>query len=108
MDSTELLNKVQRKIIDFANSEGISLQGEFGSVDNFKKFVVAFTIKSLVDAGTEIDKAYDMVFGSGAYNTLAETVWEASQHGERGDSPIFGVDAPAFRHGEETPRHLCM
>lgn len=78
-DSLKLLNEVQTHMIDFANREGIDLQKSFGSVEEFKKFVIAFTIKSLLDLGVEMKDAYDMVMGSGKYDELVEKIWNAGQ-----------------------------
>lgn len=75
----DLLNKVQSMLITFANEKGISLKEEFGSVDAFKQFVIAFTFRSLTDAGLATDAAYDAVFGIGAYEELAENVWNAAR-----------------------------
>jgi hypothetical protein len=77
--SLELLNKVQSLLIEFANQEGISLQDEFASVEDFKKFVIGFTFKILTDKGVSTKDAYDMVAGDGAYDTLAERVWNDAQ-----------------------------
>lgn len=79
MNGTELLNAVQRYMIDFANAKGIILADEFGTVDEFKKFVIAFTIKTIVDLGRDVSEAYDIVMGEGKYDELAEAVWNAAQ-----------------------------
>lgn len=79
MNGTELLNKVQAFMVDFANQKGINLKTEFGTVEAFKKFVIAFTFKTLIDIGLETKAAYDLVFGSGEYEALAERVWAAVQ-----------------------------
>ncbi len=76
---TQLLNEVQKLLINFANENNISLQSEFGTVEKFKQFVIAFTIKSLTDGGVEISKAYDIVMGDGAYSRLANEVWAKCQ-----------------------------
>jgi hypothetical protein len=76
---TQLLNEVQKLLINFANENNISLHAEFGTVEKFKQFVIAFTIKSLTDIGVEIAKAYDIVMGDGAYNRLADEVWTKCQ-----------------------------
>lgn len=78
-DSLKLLNEVQSFIIDYANREGIELRKSFKTVEEFKKFVIAFTIKSLLDLGVEMQDAFDMVMGSGKYNELVEKIWEAGQ-----------------------------
>ena len=74
--SLQLLNGVQKFMINFANDKGISLQDEFGTVEAFKKFVIGFTFKTLVDMGVETKQAYDLVFGSGEYEALATKIWE--------------------------------
>jgi len=79
INSTELLNKVQTFMIDFANSKNIRLDREFDSVEQFKQFVIAFTFKTLREIGIETDTAFDIVFGDGAYAKLAEEVWAANQ-----------------------------
>lgn len=76
---TKLLNEVQKLLVAFANEQGISLREEFGTVEEFNKFVISFTFKALVDAGLEIRKAYDAVMGNGAYEKLANDVWESFQ-----------------------------
>lgn len=76
----ELLNKIQVMLIEFANKNGISLQAEFGTVEKFKQFVMAFTVKAIVDiCGMAVNQAWDIVFGSGSYEQLAESVWNATQ-----------------------------
>jgi len=47
---TQLLNEVQKLLINFANENNISLHAEFGTVEKFKQFVIAFTIKPLKNA----------------------------------------------------------
>lgn len=79
MTGNTLLNEVQKRMVDFANSNSISLHDEFGTVEKFKTFVVAFTIKMMVDIGIEISKAYDIVMGDGAYTQLANDVWAKCQ-----------------------------
>lgn len=74
-NSKDILNKVQAFMIDFANKEGIRLDSQFPSVEAFKEFVIAFTFKTLVEIGMSTQDAFDMVFGNGAYNQLAEDVW---------------------------------
>lgn len=81
----ELLNGVQEMLINFANKNGIVLTEQFGTVEQFKVFVINFTIKSIMDLakemGTELEfnKVYDMVLGDGAYVQLANQVWESLQ-----------------------------
>ncbi len=79
-----LLNQVQRKIIDFANENNIDLRTQFKTVEKFKEFVIAFTIKSLVDIGMEINKAYDLVMGDGKYEELANSVWQTLSAADKG------------------------
>lgn len=75
---TELLNEVQKLLIDFANKNNISLHAEFGTVEKFKQFVIAFTIKSLTDNGVEVAKAYDIVMGDGSFTALADEIFAAT------------------------------
>ena len=75
-----ILNKVQSLMIEFANKNGTNLATEFGTIENFKRFVIGFTLKTLVDAGVETSKAYDMVFGQGSYEKLANDVWAAANN----------------------------
>lgn len=74
----ELLNQVQAMVIDFANRNGISLQDQFGSVEAFKKFVVAMTFKQLVEAGATVSDAYNAVFGDNSYEDMFERTWAAA------------------------------
>lgn len=75
----DLLNRVQRLLIDHANAKGISLDAEFGTVDRFKEFVIAFTFRILTDAGMSTEAAFDAIFGGGAYVDLAERTWNTLQ-----------------------------
>ena len=73
---TELLNKVQSTLIAFANEKGISLQAEFGTVEKFKQYVIAFTMRFLLDIGFSVPDAFNAVMGNqAAYQQLAESVW---------------------------------
>ena len=73
--NTDVLNKVQRLLIDFANEKGISLQDEFKTVDEFKKFVIAFCVKQLVDAGFTVQNAMNFILGDGTYEAILEKAW---------------------------------
>ena len=76
--SLELLNAVQKLLVSFATESGIDLRAEFGTVEAFKKFVIAFTFKQLVELGVAVNEAYDMVLGDGSYDDLAAKVWDAA------------------------------
>jgi len=76
--SLELLNNVQSLLVEFANKEGINLQADFGTVEEFKKFVISLTFKMLTDIGVEVKDAYDMVFGEGRYETMVNQIWNAA------------------------------
>lgn len=76
--NTELLNKLQSLLINFANERGISLQAEFGTAEAFKRFVIGLAFKVLVDAGINTQAAFDFIFGNGEYDRLAAEVWEAA------------------------------
>ena len=71
----QILNAFQKKIIDFSNEQGISLAAEFGTVDEFKKFVVSFCIHLVMETGKTVQEAYDIVLGDGAYEQMADQVW---------------------------------
>ena len=78
--NTELLNKVQQHIIDTANSDGTDLKEEFGTVDAFKQFVIAFTIRSCVEVlGMDIEEAFDVAMGDGAYEKICNKCWGSLQ-----------------------------
>jgi hypothetical protein len=77
--SLETLNKVQTLLIDFANKEGINLADSFGTPEEFKQFVISFTIRALVQMGLEVSEAYDMAMGQGSYEELAGNVWDSLQ-----------------------------
>ena len=76
---TDLLNKVQAMLIEFANANNINLRDEFKTVDDFKSFVIAFTFKSLTEIGMAANDAYDMIFGAGEFDALASRIWNAVQ-----------------------------
>ncbi len=78
INSLDLLNAAQKFMIDFANKKGINLQDDFKTVDDFKTFVIGYTFKTLRDIGIETDEAFDLVFGDGAYDKLADDVWNAA------------------------------
>lgn len=69
-NSTALLNGIQSIIIDFANREGINLATEFVTVQDFKKFVIAFTFKALKDMGIDTEQAFDMTLGDGQFQAM--------------------------------------
>tara|TARA_R110000803_G_scaffold32357_6_gene71395 strand:- start:3249 stop:3485 length:237 start_codon:yes stop_codon:yes gene_type:complete len=75
----DLLNKVQALLIDHANANGLVLADEFGTRDNFAKFVISFTIKNLTECGMSLPQAFDTVMGDGAYRKLADDVWTTLQ-----------------------------
>lgn len=78
MDALAILNAAQKTIIDYANENGISLADHFVTVDAFKTFVFATTVKTLVDAGLTIKEAIDATLGQGQYDALVENVWNAA------------------------------
>lgn len=79
MTSTQRLNQVQKLLIGFANEKGIDLRKEFGTVEAFKKFVIAISLKALLDAGLSMQVAWDAVMGEGEYDKLIADVWAAAQ-----------------------------
>jgi hypothetical protein len=77
--SLELLNGIQKMLIEFANANQIDLSKEFASVEEFKKFVVALAFDQMVKLNVPVKDAFDMVLGDGEYDKLAEKVWAAAQ-----------------------------
>lgn len=75
----DLLNAIQAMLIDFANKNGIILSQEFETVQKFKDFVIAFTFNSLTSIGLSVREAYDVIFSDGAFDALAERVWNENQ-----------------------------
>ena len=78
-NSLELLRKASEFLVNQANENGISLQEMFGTTERFQQFVISLTMKTLVDAGVEVDKAYDIVCGEGSFQRLADEVWQLNQ-----------------------------
>ena len=75
--NTELLNAVKDQIIKIANSNGMILKDEFGTIENFQKFVFSLTIKMVMEIGNiSVEKAYDLVMGEGSFQNLSNEVWE--------------------------------
>jgi len=66
----DLLNQVQQMLIDHANTNGLDLSDDFSSPVEFKKLVIGFTFKGLLDAGATAEEAYDAIFGEGEYDAL--------------------------------------
>lgn len=78
--NTELLNNVKNLIIATANKDGRSLQDDFGTVEKFKDFVIAFTLRSLTEVmGMDISEAWDIVMGDGSFQTLCDDCWTKAQ-----------------------------
>lgn len=71
------INAVRSLIIDFANQNGIDLSSEFKTAEDFKLFVISFCIKTLVSFGYSTNQAYDVVHGDGAYQQMADSVWDS-------------------------------
>ncbi len=84
--SLELLNGVKDLLVKFANESGINLQDESGSVEEFKKFTIAFTFKQLTDMGVAVNEAWDLVLGEGQYDALVDRVWNTAQPAAMRDS----------------------
>ena len=77
--SLELLNGIQKLLLDFANANQIDLRKEFGSVEEFKKFVIAVAFDEMVKLGVPVKDAFDMVLGEGEFDKLAEKLFAAAQ-----------------------------
>ncbi len=90
----ELLNQIQRLIIDHATKSGISLADQFNSVDDFKQFVIGFTIRSLIEiCKIEIEAAYDIVMGNGAFRELSDSIWKQLNADTESDQTAFDLRA---------------
>jgi hypothetical protein len=77
----ELLNTVKNGLITFANKEGIVLADHFETIAKFQEFVIAFTIRAIVDLDLGIDAsgAFDLVCGDGSFRKLADDIWNQLQ-----------------------------
>ena len=74
-NGTEIVNTVKAAIVTMANERGISLLSEFGTVAEFTKWVMAITLRMLLDSGLSQRDALLMVLGESTFRTLAESVW---------------------------------
>lgn len=74
---TAILNQVQSMLIAQANASGINLADSFETVEDFKKFVIAFAFQGMRDAGADVATAFDAVLGSGEYDAMFEKVTAA-------------------------------
>lgn len=72
-----LLNEIKNLFIDFANKEGIILAEHFETPDKFKEFIIAIVFTKLKELGLDTDKAFDAIFGAGAFKKLADDVFES-------------------------------
>ncbi len=79
MASNDYLNAVKSVIIDFANNNNIDLMAEFGSVANFKNWVISFAIKYAIDNGFDATTAIDMVLGNGTTDQIVSDIITARQ-----------------------------
>ena len=77
--SRQLLSKATKFLVNQANAEGLNLQEMFGTVERFQQFVISLTLKTLIDAGIEVEKAYDIVLGEGNFQRLTDEVWAQNQ-----------------------------
>lgn len=77
--NTELLNAIKNLLVKFANENNIILAHEFGTPAKFKEFVIAFTFKQLKELGVDTKDAFDMLMGDGAFDEMANSVWESAQ-----------------------------
>lgn len=65
-----ILNQVQSMVIEQANASGTNLSEHFGTVAEFKKFIIGLAFRGLRDAGAEVSEAFDAVCGEGEYEAL--------------------------------------
>lgn len=70
----QLLNAIQKHIIDSATRDGVSLADHFPTVQAFKDFVCAATFQTLRDLGHDTEQAINLTFGEGAYDELRMAV----------------------------------
>jgi hypothetical protein len=77
--NTKLLNSMQKMVADVATENGIVLADEFGTRERFAHFVVALTCKVMWDMGYTTQEAIDLTLGDGAYQSIANSVWDAAQ-----------------------------
>lgn len=77
--SLELVNAVRGFIVEQATKKGIFLQNEFETQEKFQTFVIAVTIKQLVELGLTVEEAFDAALGDGSYERLVQEVWEKLQ-----------------------------
>ena len=67
-------------MVNVANENGINLAESFATVDEFKSFVVNFIIAFAVkELGLDIQAAWDVVYGAGAYDAFAENLYNELQ-----------------------------
>ena len=77
----ELLNKVKDMLIAKASEDGRDLAKDFGTKEEFKKFVIAFAIRSCQEnLGMSVSEAYDTVMGAGSYQRLADECFNKLQN----------------------------
>jgi len=77
--SLQVLNAAKDFIVKDATARGVNLEDEFGTPDKFKEFVFAMTFKALKDGGLSTQEAFDVVAGEGAFEDMANKVWENAQ-----------------------------
>ena len=73
--NVELMNAVSKIVIDHCNATGIVLANEFKTRDDFTKFVVGITLTMLQKIGLDVDAAWNVIFGAGAFEQLASDLW---------------------------------
>lgn len=79
MSHIELLNKAKGLLADYATSNGINLKKEFGTVENFNRFVIGLIFKALIENGVPVNKAMDATLGEGSYDEVFNAIWKKSQ-----------------------------
>jgi hypothetical protein len=78
--NTELLMKVQRFVIDTATENGQLLDDQFASKNDFKQFIIALTMRMLIDQiGMTTEQAFDAVMGAGRFQALCDESFEKLQ-----------------------------
>ena len=73
-DSLGMVNAVKDLLVEFATAHDIALVEEFETPKQFKNFVIAFTIKALVNFGASNEDACRMALG-GAFDDMVSNVY---------------------------------
>lgn len=74
--NAKLLNEIKDQFIAFANKNGINLAEHFDTPERFKDFIIGIVFQTLTEEiGLETPEAFNAIFGEGAYEKLAEDLF---------------------------------